>query len=158
MRNVFRTSRPQRHPGAIVLLLLSLFAWTLPTALADEAAVAEETGTLSVQLNKLEADGDACRAYIVLENESGIAFEGLRLDMVLFDVDGVIARRLAVDAAPLAAGKTSVRVFGISNLACDNIGRVLLNDILVCQDATGDRTDCMQHIVPDSIAGVPFIK
>ena len=84
--------------------------------------------------------------------------EGLRLDMVLFDVDGVIARRLAVDAAPLAAGKTSVRVFGISNLACDNIGRVLLNDILVCQDATGDRTDCMDHVVPDSIAGVPFIK
>ncbi|HSM27229.1 MAG TPA: Tat pathway signal sequence domain protein [Thioalkalivibrio sp.] len=152
MRNVFRTSRPQRHPGAIVLLLLSLFAWTLPTALA------EETGALSVQLNKLEADGDACRAYIVLENASDITFEGLRLDMVLFDVDGVIARRLAVDAAPLAAGKTSVRVFGISNLACDNIGRVLLNDILVCQDATGDRTDCMQHIVPDSIAGVPFIK
>ncbi len=147
------TPRSHRRPGAVVrLLLISLFAWTLP------AALAEETGALSVQLNKLEADGDACRAYIVLENASGIAFEGLRLDMVLFDVDGVIARRLAVDAAPLAAGKTSVRVFGISNLACDNIGRVLLNDILVCQDATGDRTDCMDHVVPDSIAGVPFIK
>ena len=153
MFDIFHTARSHRRPGAIVLLLLtSLLAWTLP------AALAEETGALSVQLNKLEADGDACRAYIVLENASGIAFEALRLDMVLFDVDGVIARRLAVDAAPLAAGKTSVRVFGISNLACDNIGRVLLNDILVCQDATGDRTDCMDHVVPDSIAVVPFIK
>jgi len=157
MPTVVRTPRPLRRAGAIVLLL-SLFAWTLPAALADEAAPAGETGTLSIQLNKLEADGDACRAYIVLENASGIAFEGLRLDLVLFDVDGVIARRLAVDAAPLAAGKTSVRVFGIGNVACDDIGRVLLNDILVCQDAAGDRTDCMEHIVPDSIAGVPFIK
>jgi hypothetical protein len=152
MPNILSAPRSHRFRGALLALLFSLFAWTLP------AAFAEDTGVLSVQLNKLETDGDACRAYIVLENASGIAFEALRLDMVLFDVDGVIARRLAVDAAPLAAGKTSVRVFGIGNLACDNISRVLLNDILVCQDASGDRADCMEHVIPESIAGVPFIK
>jgi hypothetical protein len=146
-------SRPRRGArGILALLLIAALGPGLPAALAADA------GSLSVQLNKLEADGDACRAYIVLENRSDLAFETLRLDMVLFDVDGVIARRLAVDAAPLPAGKTSVRVFGISNLACGDIGRVLLNDVLACQDAAGERRDCMDLIAPDSIANVPFIK
>lgn len=145
-----RSSRILR--GVFSLLLVALWA------IVPSSALAEDTDSLTIQLNKLETEGDTCRAYIVLENRSDLSFEALRLDLVMFDVDGVIARRLAVDAAPLASGRTSVRVFGISNLACDNIGRVLLNDVLTCADATGERTDCMDRIVPESIAGVPFIK
>jgi len=145
-----RSSRILR--GVFSLLLVALWA------IVPNTALAEGTDSLTIQLNKLETEGDTCRAYIVLENRSDLSFEALRLDLVMFDVDGVIARRLAVDAAPLAAGRTSVRVFGISNLACDNIGRVLLNDVLNCADATGERADCMDRIAPDSIAGVPFIK
>jgi len=152
MRPAPASPRSVRFRRALYSLLL-ITLWALaPTALA------ETPGSLSIQLNKLEADGDTCRAYIVLENRSDLSFEALRLDLVMFDVDGVIARRLAVDAAPLAANRTSVRVFAISSLACDNIGRVLLNDVLACADTSGERTDCMDRIAPESIAGVPFIK
>lgn len=140
---------------AIRALLASMLI-AIPGLMAT--ALAADADRLSIQLNKLEPEADTCRAYIVLENGGGITFEALRLDLVLFDTNGVIARRLAVDAAPLPAGKTSVRVFGIPNLACSDIGRVLLNDVLACQDTSGERTDCMQHITPQSIAGVPFIK
>jgi hypothetical protein len=153
MRPAIASARTLRfRRGVASLLLIAL--WALPPA----AVLAEPDGSLSIQLNKLEADGDNCRAYIVLENRSDLSFEALRLDLVMFDVEGVIARRLAVDAAPLAAGRTSVRVFGISGLACDSIGRVLLNDVLTCADAGGERADCADRIAPDSIAGVPFIK
>ena len=153
MRPAPASPRPSRFGRALYALLL-ITLW----ALVPAATFAEAPGSLSIQLNKLEADGDTCRAYIVLENRSDLSFDALRLDLVMFDVDGVIARRLAVDAAPLAAGRTSVRVFGISSLACDNIGRVLLNDALTCADASGERTDCMDRIIPESIASVPFIK
>jgi len=153
MRPAPASPRPVRFRRALYCLLL-IVLW----ALVPTAALAQTPGSLSIQLNKLEADGDTCRAYIVLENRSDLSFEALRLDLVMFDVDGVIARRLAVDAAPLAAGRTSVRVFAIGSLACDNIGRVLLNDVLACADASGERTDCMDRIAPESIAGVPFIK
>jgi hypothetical protein len=154
MRTALISTRPSRFLRGVLFLLLVTLLW----ALAPIAALAETTSSLTIQLNKLETDGDTCRAYIVLENRSDLSFDALRLDLVMFDVDGVIARRLAVDAAPLAAGRTSVRVFAISSLACDNIGRVLLNDVLTCADASGERTDCMDRIAPESIAGVPFIK
>ncbi len=138
--------------GIFPLLLIVLWA------LAPAPGLAQDAGSLNIQLNKLEPDGDACRAYIVLENRGAQSFEALRLDLVMFDTDGVIARRLAVDAAPLAAGRTSVRVFAISGLACGDIGRVLLNDVLNCADADGEIRDCMERITPESIADVPFIK
>jgi len=152
--------RPDPASPRPVSLRRALYPLLLVTlwALVPTAALAQTPGSLSIQLNKLEADGDTCRAYIVLENRTDLSFEALRLDLVMFDVDGVIARRLAVDAAPLAASRTSVRVFAIGSLACDNIGRVLLNDVLACADASGERTDCMDRIAPESIAGVPFIK
>jgi len=153
MRPAPASPRPVSLGRALYPLLL-ITLW----ALVPTAALAQTPGSLSIQLNKLEVDGDTCRAYIVLENRSDLSFEALRLDLVMFDVDGVIARRLAVDTAPLAAGRTSVRVFAIGSLACDNIGRVLLNDVLACADASGERTDCMDRIAPESIAGVPFIK
>ncbi|AGA34975.1 Tat pathway signal sequence domain protein [Thioalkalivibrio nitratireducens DSM 14787] len=145
---------PNRAGTGVVALLFLATLWMLPLS----TSLAETGQAVSVQLNKLETDNDSCRAYLVLENRSPAAFESLRLDVVIFDGDGVIARRLAVDAAPLPTGKTSVRVFPIAGLACADIGRLLLNDVIACQDASGERRDCLEQMETDSIAGVPFIK
>jgi len=37
--------------------------------------------------------GSACRAYLVLENGTESAFKTLKLDLVMFDTDGVGADR-----------------------------------------------------------------
>ncbi|PWG63722.1 Tat pathway signal sequence domain protein [Sediminicurvatus halobius] len=134
-------------PALLVGLLLAL-----------PAVAQAQGGPVSIQLNKLEPDGDACRAYLLMENGSDSDFESLSLDLVMFDNDGIIARRLAVETAPLPAGKTSVKVFGISDLPCGEIGRVLLNGVLDCVDQTGERGDCLGRIAVDSLAGVPFIE
>ncbi len=101
---------------------------------------------IPVELNKLEplpapaaasgaaaAPGLGCRAYIVATNPTAEPVTQLRLDLILFGTDGVIARRVALDLAPLAPRKTAVRVFDLSGLSCDDIGRVLVNDVLACQ-------------------------
>lgn len=143
-----RIPRWGRPAGAILMILL---AGMLPLA----ASAAEP---LSIQLNKLEPDGEDCRAYIVLENAADRHYESLRLDLVLFDADGIVARRLAVQAAPLAAGKTSVKVFGIDGLDCGDIGRVLLNDVLECKAGGVGAADCLAAIEPSAAGSVAFFK
>ncbi len=135
--------------------LIAVFLSGLLPALAAQAQTAD---TLGVELNKLEPRGEDCRAYLVFENTTDIAFSALKLDLVMFDTQGVVARRLAVDAAPLAAGKTSLKVFDMSGLGCDGVGRMLLNDMLACEGPDGPLADCLQTVNPSSRADVPFLK
>lgn len=122
----------------------------------DMAAAAEPA--LSVELNKLERQGDSCRTYLVLTNGTDSAFDALKLDLVVFDAEGVVAGRLAVDGAPLPARKTSLEVFDIGGTSCQNIGRLLLNDVLDCRDGSGERTDCLASIRTSAKTPVPFVK
>ncbi|MFO7855108.1 MAG: hypothetical protein R6V44_07810 [Paracoccaceae bacterium] len=123
-------------------------------AVAVGPAAAEPAPAIGVELNRLETVEGECRAYLVLDNRGG-ALESLELDLVLFDPDGVIARRLAVEAGPLRAGRESVKVFTIGGLACDGIGRVLLNDVLSCTgEGAGD--DCLGRIEASSRAAAPL--
>jgi hypothetical protein len=114
--------------------------------------------TLGVELNKLEPQDGACRAYLVFQNQTQNSFSGLTLDLVMFDQEGVIAKRLAVNAAPLPADKTSVKLFDIEGLACDNIGRILINDALDCQGESGEISDCVALIDPSSRSQAPLVK
>lgn len=111
-----------------------------------------------IELNKLEPQGDACRAYLVLENGTDHAFASLKLDLVMFDIDGVVAKRLAVETAPLPAGKTSLKVFDMNSLACERVDRLLLNTVMKCADRSGGRENCLASIVTDARGPVPFIK
>ncbi len=127
------------------------------SALVSQAALAESS-SVSIELNKLETHESACRAYLVLENGTNDAFHALKLDLVMFDVEGIVAKRLAVEVAPLPAGKTSLKVFEIDDMACEGIGRVLLNSDLACADAAGSRDDCLDLISTSARGQVAFVK
>jgi len=120
-------------------------------------AVAQED-LVRVELNKLEPHQGACRAYLVLENETASAFEQLKLDLVMFDQEGIVAKRVAVETAPLPAGKTSLKVFDMEGLACEAVGRVLLNGVMACADASGPREDCLGRIATASRGRVELIE
>jgi hypothetical protein len=125
----------------------------LPLLLAGGSGAAE-AAAVGVELNKLEAAGSSCRATLVIENGGDTAYDELRLDLVIFDSDGIVARRLAVDLAPLAAKKTVVKSFDIADLGCDGISRVLLNDVTAC----GAASDCLGLVDISSRAATPFMK
>ena len=126
------------------------------TALAVTAQAADSD--VSVELNKLEQMDGACRAYFVLENGSGTAFETLKLDLVTFDSDRIVALRLAAEVGPLPSGKTSLKVFDMEDLLCAELGRLLLNDVTACADTSGRRDDCLVLLSTSTRATVPFIK
>ena len=142
-----------RHKTAVLVAFLAVAS--IPAG-RPAAADPEAAAPLAVELNKLEPNGGACRAYLVLKNASARTFESLKLDLVMFDTEGVVAKRLAVQAAPLPQGKTSLKVFDIAGHACGGIGSILLNDVLACAPATAE--DCLGLIDASARGEVPFIK
>lgn len=121
------------------------------------ASQAQE-GRVLLELNKLEPAGEACRSYVVLQNRSGTAFQTLKLDLVMFDQDGVVAKRLALETAPLPADKTSLKVFDIGGMACEQVGRILLNDVLDCAGTEGPKEACLSLIDVSARGELSLIK
>ena len=119
------------------------------------APVAAAAGPISIELNRLEPRDNACRVSLVVSNPGDKVYDSLKLDLVFFDKDGVIARRLAVEAGPIRADKTTVKLFDADNTPCDGVGRVLLNDVTAC----GDEQDCLALVSTSSrVKGVEFNK
>lgn len=139
--------RGQGYLGVLLVLLV-----------AAAAQAADPAPPLAIEINKTEDVDNACRVYVTFENRSDSSFAALRLDLVVFGRDGVIARRLALEGAPLPSGKTSVKLFDIQGAACGDLGRILLNDILACRDAGGDRQNCTDLVNPASRAKIAFVK
>lgn len=137
-------------------------AWALVLAMLPgvfgAASAHAADGRLGVELNKLETLSSACRAYLVLSNKTGMAFSDLKLDLVIFDNDGIVARRVAVQGAPVTAGKTTLKVFDIDGVKCDGIGRFLLNGVMTCAAASGGTDDCVSLIDTSSRTKAPLVK
>ncbi|SLN77721.1 hypothetical protein [Oceanibacterium hippocampi] len=134
---------------AFACTVLAVLGFTVP---GTGAAAWAEDGKLGIELNKLEDTDGACRAYLVYQNGTQMDFSALKIDLVMFGSDGVINRRLAVDGAPLRAGKTSVRLFDIRGLACAEIARMLVNDVLECEQGGEAKGDCIDLVTTSSRA------
>ena len=140
------------------LALASIVLVPAMPAAASTETDAEPPEAIEIELNKLEPAADACRPYLVFHNRSETALDALTLELVLFDADGFILRHFTLDAAPLAAGKTSVKLFEIPGVACKAIGRILLNQVTACAGADGALDDCLQRIRAASRLPVDFFK
>jgi hypothetical protein len=114
-------------------------------------------GGLAIELNKLEPQKDSCRAYIVVTNSSTTAYQSLKLDLVLFQPDGVIGRRFALDLGPLRAQKRSVKLFDIDT-PCDQVGSFLINDVLECNGETGSIPNCLADMTATSLTKAKLSK
>lgn len=123
------------------------------------AAPAAANEPIRLELNRLEPVGKGCRVYLVVANPDPAPLKSLKLDLVLFGTDGVIDRRLALEAGPLRAGKTSVKLFDLADYPCESLGSVLVNDILACEaDGVGAPGDCFDRLALSTRASVGFVK
>ena len=171
------------------MLRLGLIAAAL--MLADASCARAADTPLPIELNKLETLPAAAptataaptaaapaggRGYFVINNNDADTLTQLRLDLVMFGTDGVIARRVALDLGPLPGKKTGVRLFDLTGQSCDGIGKVLINDVLECQSAPAGQPSqsatpapatpppisasaCLDRLTPTSrIAAVTFGK
>lgn len=131
----------------------------IPRAAAQAAAEAAPDATgPSLELNKLEPNDSGCRAYIVVNNQTDTTYESLKLDLVLFQADGIIGRRFALDLAPVRPQKKSVKLFEIDAMACDKIGSFLINDVMECKTDAGAQTNCLRNLRTSSLTNVQLSK
>ncbi|MGO1079293.1 Tat pathway signal sequence domain protein [Inquilinus sp. CA228] len=147
------TSRRQSVSALFALLL----AFSAAPALAEAAAPAAAPNGVSLELNTLEPRGQNCAVNMVFGTGDD-AYQSFKLDLVFFGTDGAIRKRLAVDAAPLRARKTSVKAFEVSGLACDAIGSVLVNDVLDCRTEAGAVADCIDRVETRSRLPVALMR
>ncbi|MFD1333369.1 hypothetical protein ACFQ4O_15325 [Methylopila musalis] len=134
----------------------------MPRAIAAAAVVcalatpAVAAPGVTLELNRFEPRDNACRISLVAKNGGAKALESLKLDLVFFDKDGVISRRLAVEAGPLRADKTTVKLFEATDVTCASVSRVLLNDVTACG---ADGADCLDLVAVSSrVKDVEFSK
>lgn len=138
----------RRHAAAALMLAASL-------ALSPVAAAA---GGVALELNKLETTEKGCRVYVVVNNAGDTAYQSFKLDLVLFQPDGVIGKRLALDLAPIRAQKRTVKLFDFDGVPCDRIGSLLVNDMLECRTEAGQQGDCLAGLAVSSLTSVKLSK
>lgn len=148
--SALRRGAPARRvlQGALALIIASALG----------APVRAASGAPSIELNRLEPHEGGCRVHLVLANDGPEAYSAYRLDLVIFGADGIIARRLALDTAPLRAHKTSVKAFDLSDLACAHVSSILLNDVSRCVTGDHELSDCVSAASLSSKADAKFIK
>ena len=140
--------------GAALVSGFVAMALVVP-AIAQDAG-ADKAAPVKLQLNKTESAGDACRITMVVDNSKGPAMKTFKVDLFAFDTDGVAQKRVAVELAPIASNKTSVKIFDFPGIACGKVGRILLNDVLACDGGEGAREACLARTETESKAGISF--
>ena len=129
-----------------------------PVSQAQESPAPSGSDGVTIELNKLEKSDKGCRAYVVVTNTSKSTYDAFKLDLVMFQSDGIIGRRFALDLAPVRPDKRSVKLFDLDGANCEGIGSFLVNDILECRTSTGPATDCLKSLKVKSLTKVELTK
>jgi hypothetical protein len=148
------------HRPAVCLgaaLLAGVIALPAPAARAQEAAPANAAG-LTIELNKLEQTEQGCRPVFLFANRTGHGLNRLQLDLVLFDPAGIYRQQVLLDMAPMPDDKQMLASFLLDSFACDEIGRILVNNVPQCQDGAGAAIDCLPLLHVTSKSAVPLEK
>ena len=82
---------------------------------------------LTVELNKFEEnESGGCQAFFLFRNKTGLTLEGFEMSLAVLDTSGIIDRLLTIDAAPLPANRTTLKLFEIPEMSCTKISEILL--------------------------------
>lgn len=156
--------RTSRRGTALKKSIMTLHSPLLATAALASLVLAVASGPVAaaqgvaIELNKLEATDKGCRVYVVVNNAGEAAYQAYKVDLVLFQPDGIIGKRLALDLAPIRAAKRSVKLFDFDGVPCDRIGSVLINDLLDCRTDAGPQADCLAGLTLSSLTNVKLSK
>lgn len=98
--------------------------------------------TVRLELNTLDPAESRCRVTFVIENK-GDAIESLKLELVVFNSESIVYRRMLTEMAPIGEQRTMVRTFGVDT-ACSQIGSILVNEVSAC--APGNPGTCLDGL------------
>lgn len=101
---------------------------------------------LSIELNALSQQDGACRLIFLVENTMGADLDSAVFETVLFTTEGSVERLTLFDFQTLPQGRPRVRQFDIPGTRCENIGRILINDVHSCTGEGIADEDCLKAL------------
>lgn len=137
--------------------LRTLAAAAIALMLGLGQAFAAEAGSITVEFNDLQVGEAGCRAVFVMNNGLDKPIAKLGLRVVAFDKEGHAKLFLSLDAGTLPVGKTRILRFDLGEgVACDGIGRLVLDDVTACDGAGLDPATCLAAVSLTTKTGTPF--
>lgn len=142
------------------LVLKSLATITAAIALLTVWAgpASAQAERLIVELNKFEAIDNGCRTFFLFRNQTVNAFQGFEMSLAILNDEGIIERLLTVDASPLPAERTTLKLFEIPETTCESVGEILLHEISRCETDQGGQMDCFDIVDLSSRTSAPLVK
>lgn len=119
-------------------------------------ASAQSAPALNVELNALQPTEAGCRITFVASNQLGTDLDRAAFEIALFGAEGGIERLVALDFKAMPEGKTRVLQFELAELACDNVSRVLINDVVGCEGEGLSPASCLGGMTATSRLDVEF--
>lgn len=87
---------------------------------------------VSIELNAVQQVEDSCRISFLVQNGHGFDIEQAVYEAVLFDTEGRVDRLTLFDFGALPSARPRVRQFVVPGLACESLGRLLINGAETC--------------------------
>lgn len=152
IRTGFMRGRSSQPLGRLAVAIALGAGLCLPVAKPVQA----QDASVAIELNRLQDVEGACRISLVFTNGLSETVEALSIETVLFNKDGAVERFLVLKSNPLPTGKVRVQQFDARGLACDGVGKVLLNDVKECKIEGVSPDDCLEVIRPSSRTDAEF--
>lgn len=141
------------------MLMIRSFVTAVTLTFLSVISATAQDAQLTVELNKFEEnEGGGCRAFFLFRNQADLTFEGFEMSLAILDKGGVIDRLLSIDAAPLPAARTTLKLFEIPEIACTDISEILLHEISSCKPQNAEETDCFPMLTLNSKTDAALVK
>lgn len=109
----------------------------------SQAQNATPEGKLTVELNKFEENQTGgCRAFFLFRNKTDKTLEEFEMSLAILNSGGIIDRLLTIDAAPIQASRTTLKLFEVPDIACSDISEILLHELASCRPQNEEEMDC----------------
>ena len=138
------------------LTLIAACAAALGTAHPAMAQEAETDGGIALELNTLADNGNGCLMTFVVESSLDASIDKAAYEVVLFDGEGLVERMTVLDFQDVPAGRTRVRQFNIGDTTCEDVSRVLVNDVSACEGEGVADGACIEQLAVSSQSDVEF--
>lgn len=131
------------------MLIAALMAAATP-------ALAQDSASLALELNSLDAADGGCRITFLATNSMGTEISRAGFEVALFGADGGIDRLVALDFKALTPGKTKVLQFRLADLDCAEVSRVLINDMSACEGEETTPAACLGALTTSNLTDITF--
>ncbi len=129
---------------------------TTPAKPPEKTAAKAPKNMFSLELNGAKDTETGCRLTYVAYNGTGAQLDKTAYEVVVFDKDGGVSQFLILEFGKLPLRKTKVVQFELKDTKCNNISRLLINDISECEVAGKAVSTCFDVLKTKSRTNIGF--